>query len=260
MSAWDTYESRIKSHGDTKRDVMLKRTKHMHSSKMLDNLSYHTVLLDNDELNVAIVNSDNLNEKMIYVQNSGVIKCGDVVSWMNNQWLITEYDANTEVYVRAKMQQCNYLLKWIDDTGKICEHWCIIQDGTKYLTGEYEDRNFVVTRGDTRITMTISKNSDTTKLNRSNRFLIDDPDIDSREKLSYELTKPLKVGHVYDTGGVFSFVLQETASTEYDNHELGIADYYKFFPREASNDISSNRPSVISPDNSTDNNGRKVWL
>ena len=60
------------------------------------------------------------------------------------------------------------------------------------LTGEYEDRNFIVTRGDSRIAMTIAKNKYTTKFNRENRFLIDDPDADF--KLAYILSKPLKVG------------------------------------------------------------------
>lgn len=106
----------------------------------------------------------------------------------------------------------------------------MIEDGTKYLTGELEDRNFVVTRGDSRVAMTIARNDDTIKFARDMRFLIDDPD--SRLKLAYLLTKPLKLGGTYNKCGVYKFVLQEVTSTEDDNHVLGIADYYKYYPRE----------------------------
>lgn len=256
MSIWDSYENRIAVRGNSKRETFLRREQHMLSSKLSESLSYHSVIVDGVACDVAIINSDNLDEKKIYSTIPGEIRGGSLVEWMDNHWLVTELDANSEVYTMAKMTQCNHLLKWIDDEGKICEHWCIVADGTKYLTGEYEDRNFIVTRGDSRISVTVAKNEDTVKLGRKNRFLIDDTD--SSEKLSYTLSKPLKVGWVYNTDGVYSFVLQEVATTDYDNHELGIADYYKYFPKEL---ITQTPEKPSSPLNkNADGSGRKVWL
>lgn len=135
------------------------------------------------------------------------------------------------------------------------EQWCIIEDGTKYLTGEYEDRDFFVTRGDSRIAMTIARNNDTVNFARNYRFLIDDPE--SSEMNAYLLTKPLKVGKTYNGHGVYSFVLQEVVSTDNDNFELGIADYYLHFPKdktlETGNDNGKN-------DGSESDTGKKVWL
>lgn len=258
MSVWDSYENRMAISGHTKRESVLRRELHMLSAKLSDSLSFHSVEIDNATQEVAITNSDNLNEKTIYSLPSDVVKGGGLVSWMNNHWLITECDANTEIYTKAKMRQCNHLLKWVDADGKTHEQWCIIEDGTKYLTGEYEDRNFVVTRGDSRIAMTIAKNEDTVKFSRESRFLIDDPE--SQIKLSYLLTKPLKVGMVYNTDGVYSFVLQEVVSTDEDNHELGIADYYKYFPKDHSPTQPDNDESVVDPENNIDEDGRQVWL
>lgn len=68
---------------------------------------------------------------------------------MDNYWLVTERDPNITLYTKAKLLQCNHLLKWINSDDKIITQWCVVEDGTKYLTGEYEDKNFVVTRGDT---------------------------------------------------------------------------------------------------------------
>lgn len=258
MSVWDSYKNRITASGCSLRDASLKRELHMLSSRLSDSLSYHSVTIDDMPREIAVKNSDNLNEKTIYAVDKNIIRGGSLVNWMDSHWLVVECDANAEIYTTAKMVQCNYLLKWVDTDGIIHEQWCVIEDGTKYLIGEYEDRNFIVTRGDSRIAMTIAKNDATLKFCRETRFLIDDPD--SEVKLSYLLTKPLKVGLVYNTGGVYSFVLQEVVSTDDDNHALGIADYYKYFPKDTNQDTNSDEESVVDPDNNIDDNGRQVWL
>lgn len=244
MASWDVYASRISVRGGNKRNSMIRTEVRNILNNLPDNLSYHTADIDGMSQNVAIINSDNLNEKYIYSLPGEDIRHGALVYWMDNYWLITEKDANTTLYSRGKLLQCNHLLKWIDNNGELCEQWCVIEDGTKYLTGEYEDRNFVVTRGDSRISMIIARNEKTVGFNRKQRFLIDD--VDSPHKLAYQLTKPLKLGATFNGDGVFKFVLQEVTATEDDNHELGIADYYKFFPKD--------------DDDVSDDTGKKVWL
>ncbi len=69
--------------------------------------------------------------------------------------------------------------------------------------------------------------------------------------LAYGLTKPLKLGGVFNGDGVYKFVLQEINTTDLDNQELRIADYYKYFPEEA---------PTIEPPPGGDVDGRKVWL
>lgn len=256
MSVWDSYSKRVTADGATRREISLNREVQSIQNKIQNSLSYFTVTIDELEQNVTIINTDNLNEKYIQSLPGEDIKHGGLVFWMDNYWLVTERDANTTIHTRAKMIQCNYLLKWVSDDGVIHQQWCIIEDGTKYLTGEYEDRNFIVTRGDSRIAMTIAKNKYTTKFNRENRFLIDDPDADS--KLAYILSKPLKVGNSFNGDGVFKFVLQEATSTENDNHELGIADYYKHFPKKDIDVENMTNPDV--KEDVVDKNGKKGWL
>jgi hypothetical protein len=252
MSAWDIYQNRMGARGASRRETILRREVRMVENKIRDSLSYQKVIIDDVCQNVVIVDSDNLNEKNIFSLPGEDIRHGSLVCWKNNYWLVTERDANTTVYTRAKMIQCNHLLKWVSDDGEIFEQWCIVEDGTKYLTGELEDRNFVVTRGDSRIAMTIARNERTVKFNRENRFLIDDPV--SEHKLAYLLTKPLKLGAVFNGDGVYKFVLQEVTATGDDNHELGIADYYKHFPKEESG-VNTDNDSV-----NTDGTGKKVWI
>lgn len=120
------------------------------------------------------------------------------------------------------------------------------------MTGELEDRHFIVTRGDARIAITISRNKYTKKFNRTSRFLVDDSESDNL--LSFDLSKPLKVGHTYNDKGIYQFVLSESNSSELDNMELGIADYYKYFPVQ--NDPFD---TEITYHESADK-GKKVWL
>lgn len=246
MSVWDNYEY---LHRKTRRETRLDREKRLLLKKLPNSLSYHHVLIDGEDQDVAITNTDNLDTKHIFSLPGEDIPHGGYVEWMDNHWLITERDANTEIYTKAVMLQCNYLLKWVDDQDEIHEQWCIVEDGTKYLTGEYEDRNFVVTRGDSRIAVTIAKNEFTSKLGRRNRFIIDDPD--SAQPLAYALTKPLKLGNMYNEHGVHKFVLQEVNTTDDDNLDLRIADYYKHFPKQTDGDDSP--PPDSRP-------GKKVWL
>lgn len=255
MSVWDIYQSRIESIGTTKREARLRRESRYLSTKSPDSLSYSTVDIDGVGQEVSVINTDNLNEKFLFSMPGEDITPGGIVEWMDNHWLITERDAANEVYTRAKIIQCNYLIRWIDKDAVIHEQWCVIEDGTKYLTGQFEDRDYFVTRGDSRLALIISKNEHTSKLKRGCRFLIDDPD--SEVMLAYELTKPFKLSGVYNGQGIFKFVLQEVNTTDDDNQELRIADYYKYIGADSGTDVPENTTEE-SPGDTSD--GKKVWL
>ena len=80
---------------------------------------------------VAIINSDNLDEKTILSLPGEDIKHGGLVEWMDNHWLVIEKDANRTLYTKAKLHQCNYILKWVSENDVIQERWCYVEDGTK---------------------------------------------------------------------------------------------------------------------------------
>lgn len=126
----------------------------------------------------------------------------------------------------------------------------------KDLTGEFDDRIFMATRGDTRLSMTLSRTPETLKFNRQSRFIIDDPA--SQEQLAYALSKPLRMGMTYNDNGVFKFVMQEVVTTDDDNLELRIADYYKHFPRDYT--VDANVGDIPATGTTDTRNGRKNWL
>lgn len=76
--------------------------------------------------------------------------------------------------------------------------------------------------------------------------------------LAYALTKPLKLYSVFNGEGAYSFVLQEVDTTDDDNRELRIADYYKYFPKTT--DVDPQNRVVVDPDTTDMETGRKVWI
>lgn len=234
---WNLYQARLHARGDDRRDVTLIREQRFLSRKLPASLSYHQLMIDGVQRNCAVINSDNLDTKMLLSMPGEDITHGGIVEWMDNHWLITERDANNEVYTKATMRQCNYLLRWINHDHEILSRWCIVEDGTKYLTGEWGDNNFMLNRGDARAYLYLPRDKDTICLNRKNRFLIDD--YDSPNVLAYRLTKPFKLGGSYNQNGVLAFVLTECNTEDTDNFELHIANYYDHFPREQPGDAET---------------------
>ena len=254
MNPWNTYRSRINARGITKRDSVLQRERAFLSAKLPTSLSYHQLTVNGAIRSMAVINSDNLNLKTLCTMPGEDLPHGGLVEWMGNHWLITERDANNELYTKGTMKQCNYLLRWIAEDDTVVERWCVIEDGTKYLTGEYGDNDFIVVRGDSRISLTLAKDEYSIQLNRNNRFLIDD--YDSKNVLAYRLTKPFKLGGSYNGEGVLNFVLTECNTEDSDNIELHIANYYDHFPKEKPDepDTPSGGDAPDVPD------GKKVWF
>lgn len=144
MSVWDTYENRMDVRGETRRAATLIREKRLLNIREADSLSFHTVTIDNVSRDVSIINSDILSQKTIISLPGEDLDCGGLVYFANNYWLITEKDANNEVYTKANMIQCNYLLKWVDSSNVIHQQWCIIEDGTKLRKLVSVQRNLYV--------------------------------------------------------------------------------------------------------------------
>lgn len=232
MDVWGSYQKRVQKRGNTRREQSLQREQQFLQRKLSGSLSYKTVVIDGVEREVIITSSDNLAKKTICAMPNETLVAGSLLRWGEDFWIITELDPDCEVYTRGFMLRCNYFLKWMNNLGKVVERWSIVVDGTSYLAGEtvssYAGNGMSL--GDTRISLVLPRDTETVKLSRENRFLIDDPL--SEAVLSYRLTKPFKVGGVYNGHGVMSFILTEVNTEQNDNLDLMIADYYKYFPRE----------------------------
>lgn len=244
MSVWDNYNSRLTIRGETQRDIRIEREKEFLTRKAEANPFYHKAVVNGKEQGLMVINSDDLTVKTICSMPGESLIAGSLVLWKNVHWLVTTADTNDDIYTKGAMERCNYLLKWIDKNGVIVERWCIVSDGTRYLTGETAgrgDKNGMAL-GDTKIVVTIARDEETVKLGRTQRFLIDDEGSDAM--LAYRITKPFKVGGVYDGNGVMSFLMSEENTEDDDNFELRIANYYKYFPRTDADEAAQDGEEV----------------
>lgn len=228
MGVWENYDTQMEILGKTRRERTLKNAKRSIDYKLPQSLSYKSVLIDSVEQQVAILSRTTLSEKKICALPDEHLIHGGLVDFAGHKWIITEIDADDELYEHGLMKQCNHLLKWIDRSGKIIEKWCIVEDGTTYLIGEKEGS--LMTVGDSRVAVTLPKDEDTITLGRGKRFLIDD--INSQEVLAYQITKSNRMYNNYNNKGVFRFILRETNMTDNDNKELRIADYYNYHSKK----------------------------
>lgn len=227
MGVWSTYERRMMIDGTDERSRALLQTQTNIASQSVNSLSSHKVKINGAEQTVTILNQNgDMSTKKICALPGEALEHGGIVDFASSKWLITEVDANDEVYATGMMRRCNYLLKWLNREGAVVEKWCVVEDGTKYLIGEKAAD--IMSIGDARIAITICKDADTVELSRGKRFLVDD--VDSTTVLAYQITKPNKLFNVYNGKGVFRFILNEVNLTDDDNVELRIADYYNWKP------------------------------
>lgn len=225
MDVWQSYFERTSQTG-TMRKALVEQARSSIARMSYDSPSCRRVLVDGSVQDVLITHRQELSEKRICSIPGEHLPHGGIVDFADSKWLITELDTDNEIYDRGIMVRCNYQLRWIGSDGQLKKKWCIVEDGTKYLIGEYAER--IMSIGDARISVTIAKDKDTNELTRGARFLIDDFDTD--KPLAYQITKPNKLFNVYNGAGVFKFIMNEVQLTKEDNVELRIADYTSWTP------------------------------
>lgn len=241
--SWETYSARTGDIGSTKRAVYLDRSKKNFSRKVRDSLSFKEAVVAGKKQSIAVLDDrEDISWKKVYALPGEELPHGGLIEWSGSVWLVTEKNADTELYEHGKMIRCNHVLKWINDVGEIVERWCSVVDGTKYLIGERSED--IMSIGDARVSITIGKDDETQKINRGARFLIDDEDASS--VMAFQVTKPNKLYNVFNGRGVYRFILNEVTVTDNDNIELGIADYYNWHPRveRIESDVRSTEPDL----------------
>ena len=264
MDGWGVYERYREALGRTKREMWVQHTRDNYRRKMLDSPSCRVVNINGYTQTVCIVHTAEMDQKKIFSLPGEHLEHGGLVDFADNKWLITEMDADNQIYDKGIMQQCNHILRWINKDGVLIEKWCFVADGTKYLIGEKPRE--LLTIGDARIAVTVGKDEDTVELARGLRFLIDDTD--SEAVLAYQITKPNKMFNVFNGKGVFRFILNEVQLTADDNKELRIADYTKWHPpveldsdhRDSDYTVAEIVSAAIAEADTPPDDDKEVWL
>lgn len=212
MPNWDLYNKRLYTDGkDESRAVNIARRQF--KRRYMSNPSYKSTIIDGRKVGMQIYATEEYHEKTFNAPFDEIINPGDYVLWGGYHWLVTDIDYTEIVTRKGYMVQCNYVLKWEDDTGRIIEKPCFIEDGTKYIIGE--NAREYMTIGDSRMALTVPKDKDTANLTRGVHLLVDDPD--APDPSAFGITKANRVQHVYDGKGIYRLMLNEVNSTQDDD-------------------------------------------
>ena len=239
---WNKYINHITAEGKTQRNRQINRLKNQINNKVGSNPSYKSVKLNGEETHLIINTGTQPYYKEFQSLPDQEINIGDYVEFANSYWLVMTCDYDDEVYRDGKLYQCNYLLKWQNEKGKIIERWAVILSASKYNDGT-EGNNYI-TLGSDQLSIAIPLDEESLKLKKSmsKKLFIDN---NKDNPTAYELTGTGNVPDTYNGHGVTSWIVKECAySPTEDDLKYGVCNYV---------DCSSSTPSEpTTPDETED--------
>lgn len=227
------------AHGTiNKRERELVKVNRNANSHFDDTFDTDDVIVNDIPMQMMIIKDTdgNVHKKKIKTRHSDIIRLGDYVKWNNQVWIITLLDPDNKAWNRGYMYLCTILLHWQDDLGNIIERWGYAEDYTKYSQGE--TGNTTIKIGNYQYGITLPVDTETKKLTRGKRFVIDfegnyPPD-------TYRLAgkKSFLVDDRYfDKGGIVTFTLSYNFFNEkldklvnYNGKQIWICDYCSLSP------------------------------
>lgn len=114
MGVWDSYEARLSGMSlnmDPQRNSAHQHTSDRLRRTMSSSLSYKTAQCNGQEIQIAVINTeDDMNVKKVFSMPGESLQHGSIINWKGSNWLVTDFDADDEIYSSGKRQRCNYYL------------------------------------------------------------------------------------------------------------------------------------------------------
>ena len=160
-----------------------------------------------------------ISKKKILMKPNQDLSQGEIINWENKKWLCTKIDQQNTYYNDGLIEFCNYELKWVNLDGKIQSAWGVLE-AKKLFTEGVQEQKYIIT-GNVEHRITLSRNNETLKIRRDDRFLISN---NINNPIGYKVTK---VDDSFKYGLVILNLQEQGAEVSpNDNAELMIADYY----------------------------------
>lgn len=221
-NVFDVYKRIATSNGLNEREQILNDLKDSYENYLKHTLTASKFTIGEDIYDVSIqdVNDQNnkglRDDKYLICSMTIPIKVGDIGIWdkYNEHYVVVSDEKKTvESNKRFSIYPCNYLLKWVDIKGKTDrESYCVVEDATMYTDGIKEET--VIKYQDQMIKIVIPSSVEINKFTEDQRLYVDGK--------FYVITSVNRL-----TKGITRLTAVSTLKSEYDNEELGIADYYK---------------------------------
>lgn len=229
MSDFDTYKARVKLRGDTARDRTLYNEKRNIRLNAINSLSCKACKVNGVDQSLIIDDGTLPYYKEVKSLPDEYFNAGDMVEWAGAMWLIVSCDWDKEVYTYGKAQQCNYVLKWQNESATTIERWSVVLSASKYNNGEKYNNIIVV--GSNQLMVYLPIDSETLKLRSDKRLMVD---FNTDTPKCYDVTRvdTVTMGYdgvaepAYDGKGCVLLVLTETEfNPDVDRTDLMLCDY-----------------------------------
>lgn len=221
MGIIDKYKTRLTVKGDTERERLLNYEKRDLLINTPKTLSCKDVLINGIERKLIIDSGTKPYYKQICSLPNETFNAGEYVIYENSPWLIINADWDNEVYTDGNMYQCNFEIKWQDESNGIISRQAVILSASQYNMGEESSKTLTV--GYNQLMIYIPLDEDTVKLKSDKRFFIDNNKINPKP---YRLTRVDTVTMVYQgIGCVLLVVTEDQYNPDTDNIELMLCDY-----------------------------------
>lgn len=161
----------------------------------------------------------------------GTCHAGMYVKYKNRYWLIVGFVDDNQIYEKAILYLCNYLLTWMNPSGNVIQRWCTLQSASQYNNGETSNANYSV-RSDQLMVYT-PDDYECLSLDNGQRFIIDkrcsvyeksfDENITqdtSRPVTTYELTRADSALYEYQGNGIYAFMAYQDEQHTGDGYYL----------------------------------------
>ena len=222
QNVFDVYKQIATSNGLNEREQTLNELKDSYEDYLSHTLtaSKFTIGLNVYDVSIQDVNDQNnkdlRDDKFMICSMSTPIVVGDIGIWdkYNEHYIVVSDEKKTvESNKRFKIYPCNYLLKWVDIKGKSDrESYCVVEDATMYTDGIKEET--IIKYQDQMIKIAIPSSAEVNKFKEDDRLFVDGK--------FYVITSANRL-----TKGITRLTAVSTLRSEYDNEELGIADYFR---------------------------------
>ena len=229
MANFQQYKGRVQQRGVTERERTLYYEKQYLKSLAVNSLSCKPCVVNGVEQSLVIDDGTLPYYKNVKSLPDEYFDAGDMVEWADAMWLIVSCDWDKEVYTYGKMQQCNYLLKWQDESANTIERWSVVLSASKYNNGEKYNNIIVV--GSNQLMIYLPIDEETLKLRSDKRLMID---FNTSAPKCYDVTRvdTVTMGYdgvaepAYDGKGCILLVVTETEfNPDVDRIDLMLCDY-----------------------------------
>lgn len=221
---YEFYKKKIHTRGATPYERIMKRKKREFDNYfkfalnkepcLVDGVATEMVFQDHSQSN----NKDLSDDKYVIAHNDVDIGVGSYVRWRNEDWMVfTEETKTIPTHQQLKMKEVNWTIKWLSN-GKIVNdgkgYGAYVQNQTLYTLGVAMNGDLISTV-DGKMMMYMQDNEDTRSIKISQRVVIG--------KHIYRIM----FADIVSRKGVINFLMEQDTETEYDNIELGVANYWR---------------------------------